>query len=141
MAPPPPPPAPMTSSLCSISFDKMVKVKKPARVDNEAKACLDDIALNMQRNSTAKLALVGNTEPGKRTEKLPAERAVNAKDYLVTEKGVDASRIMLYTGSAGSNTVTSTLIPAGASAPSMGTMVDESAVKPMKKAPVKKHKK
>ena len=29
-------------------------------MDNEAKACLDDVALDLQRSSDAKLALVGN---------------------------------------------------------------------------------
>jgi hypothetical protein len=29
-------------------------------VDNEAKACLDEIALSAQQNSEAKLAIVGN---------------------------------------------------------------------------------
>ena len=140
VAPPPPPPVASSKSLCSITFDK--DKKRPARVDNEAKACLDDIALNMQRDSTAKLDLVGNSATGKHTEKLAAERAVNTKAYLVTEKGVDASRIQLYTGTTGDNSVTSTLVPAGASAPSLGTSVDESAVKAQPRtAPAKKHHK
>jgi len=42
------------------------------------------------------------------------ERAVNTKQYLVNEKGIDPSRIMLYIGTDDSKTVTSTLIPAGA---------------------------
>jgi len=140
IAPPPPPPVATSKSLCSITFDK--DKKRPARVDNEAKACLDDIALNLQRDSSAKLDLVGNTAPGKRTEKLAAERAVNTKAYLVTEKGVDASRIQLFTGSTGDNSVTSTLVPAGATAPSLGTSVDESAVKVQSRtAPAHKHHK
>ena len=139
MAPPAPPAAPTTSSLCSITFDR--DKKRPARVDNEAKACLDDIALNLQRSSDAKLALVGNTVPGKRTNKLAAERAVNTKAYLVTDKGIDASRIMVYTGTTEANTVTTTLVPAGATAPSMGTMVDETAVKAVPRTPVRRHKK
>src|SRR6202044_1841740 len=43
---PPPPPAPTTSALCSVSFER--DTKRPARVDNEAKACLDDVALKLQ---------------------------------------------------------------------------------------------
>ena len=31
-------------TLCSINFDR--DKRRPARVDNEAKACLDDVALN-----------------------------------------------------------------------------------------------
>ena len=30
--------------------------------------------------------------------RVAAERAANTKDYLVTDKGIDASRIVLYTG-------------------------------------------
>ena len=119
---PAPPPAPTTSNLCTVSFDR--DHKRPTRVDNEAKACLDDVALNLQRSSDAKLALVGN---GK-NEKQADERAYNAKQYLVKDKGVDASRVTLYTGTAGDNTVTTTLIPAGATPADMGTAVDESTI-------------
>ena len=129
---PVPPPAPTTSALCSISFDR--DKKRPTRVDNEAKACLDDIALNLQRSTDAKLALVGNEDSAesasKKLDKSGAERAVNAKDYLVTEKGIDGSRITVYTGTAGDKTVTSTLIPSGATLDSNGkTPVDENIFK------------
>ena len=139
---PPPPPAPTTSALCSINFDR--DKKRPARVDNEAKACLDDIALNLQRTSDAKLAVVGDKDSAeKKGDQLAAERAVNAKAYLVTEKGIDAGRISVYTGSDNGKTVTTTLIPAGATLSTSGlTPVDESAVtaKP-RTAPPAKHKK
>ena len=126
---PTPPPAPTTSALCSINFER--DKKRPARVDNEAKACLDDIALNLQRSSDAKLAIVGNASSKEKTgSKLAAARAVNTKAYLVSEKGVDASRISVYTGSQDAKTAASTLIPTGATLDSTGlTAVDESAVK------------
>jgi outer membrane protein OmpA-like peptidoglycan-associated protein len=126
---PTPPPAPTTSALCSINFER--DKKRPARVDNEAKACLDDIALNLQRSSDAKLAIVGNASSSEKTgSKLAAARAVNTKAYLVSEKGVDASRISVYTGSQDAKTAASTLIPTGATLDSTGlTAVDESAVK------------
>jgi outer membrane protein OmpA-like peptidoglycan-associated protein len=90
-------------------------------VDNEAKACLDEIALNMQRNSDAKLAIVGNAQSGeKRGAKLAAERAANTKAYLVSDKGIDASRIAIYTGTANEATAASTLIPAGATLDTAG---------------------
>jgi hypothetical protein len=151
IAPPPPPipPAPTTSSLCAVSFER--DMKRPTRVDNEAKACLDDVALKLQSSSDAKLALVGNDDPkeqaidakeAKRKHPKPgiaAERAVNTKDYLVTEKGIDASRISVYTGGAGDQTVTTTLIPAGATLDTAGdTVVDESAVQAVPRNPVKK---
>jgi outer membrane protein OmpA-like peptidoglycan-associated protein len=139
---PPPPPAPTTSQLCSINFDR--DKRRPARVDNEAKACLDDIALNLQRTSDAKLAVVGDKDSAeKKGDQLAAERAVNAKAYLVTEKGIDAGRISVYTGSENGKTVTTTLIPAGATLTTTGiTPVDESAVtaKP-RTAPATHHKK
>jgi outer membrane protein OmpA-like peptidoglycan-associated protein len=126
---PPPPPAPTTSALCSVNFER--DARRPARVDNEGKACLDDISLNLQRTSDAKLAVVGNAaSTEKKGSALAAERAVNTKDYLVTEKGIDASRVSVYTGSTDGKTVTTTLIPAGATLDSTGiTPVDEAAVK------------
>jgi hypothetical protein len=148
--PPPPPPAPMASSLCAVSFER--DAARPTRVDNEAKACLDDVALSLQRSSDAKLALVGNEDAKEqkvddRLAKLKhnkkptsaALRAVNTKDYLVTDKGIDPSRIMVYTGTDDGKTVTTTLIPTGASNPvASDTAVDESAVKAVPRTAVKK---
>jgi outer membrane protein OmpA-like peptidoglycan-associated protein len=126
---PPPPPAPTTTSLCSINFDR--DKRRPTRVDNEAKACLDDVALNLQRSSDAKLAVVGNAAGNEKAgAKAAAARAVNTKEYLVTEKGIDSSRISVYTGSQDGKSVSSTLIPTGANFDQTGlTAVDESAVK------------
>jgi len=134
---PPPPPAPTTSSLCSVNFER--DKRRPTRVDNEGKACLDDVALNLQRSSDAKLAVVGNAaSTEKRGSTLAAERAVNTKQYLVKEKGIDASRISVYTGTQDGKTVTTTLIPAGATLDSTGiTAVDESAVN---KKPTRRHR-
>ena len=141
---PPPPPAPVTQSLCTITFDK--DKARPTRVDNEAKACLDDIALTAQRDTTAKLAIVGNSAPGKGkhaaewADKRAAERAVNEKSYLVTEKGLDASNISVYTGTAGTNSDATTLIPAGATLDQTGlTPVDEMKVKAVPRKAVAHH--
>ena len=140
---PPPPPAPSTQALCSINFDR--DKRRPTRVDNEAKACLDDVALTMQRSSDAKLAVVGNNASNEKAgTKAAAGRAVNAKDYLVKEKGIDASRISVYTGSQGSKSVSSTLIPTGANFDQSGlTPVDESATKaaPRTRHAARRHKK
>lgn len=125
---PPPPPAPTVSNLCSVNFER--DKRRPTRVDNEGKACLDDVALKLQQSSDAKLALVGNAaSTEKRGSTLAAQRAENTKDYLVKDKGIDASRISVYTGSQDGKTVTTTLIPAGATMDSTGvTAVDESAL-------------
>ena len=139
--PPPPPPAaalPVTSSLCTTSFER--DKARPVRVDNEAKACLDDVTMSLQQNPNAKLALVG-TEDAKEARRskgrVAAQRAADTKDYLVTDKGIDPSRIMLYTGTGDSQTVTTTLVPLGATLDPTGlTPVDESKVKVEKRKPI-----
>lgn len=153
VAAPPPPPAAKTQTLCSFQFDH--DKRRPTRVDNDAKGCLDDVALNLQRSTDATLVVVGNSAPveapakGKRraamtAEQMAAQRAVNAKDYLVTEKGIDASRISVRTGNSGANEVQDYLVPAGANFDSDvpgTTAVDESTVKPQarKAAPPAAH--
>jgi hypothetical protein len=152
--PPPPPVArPTTSNLCSVSFER--DKKRPTRVDNEGKACLDDLALSLQRSTYATLDIIGNSTtaektPAKHAKKhakmadFAGERAVNTKDYLVKEKGLDASRIKVLTGSDDAKTVTTVLVPAGADTSAItATPVDESAVKVQPRTVVarKHHKK
>src|ERR1700722_977972 len=143
---PPPPPAPKTKTLCSINFDR--DKRRPARVDNEAKACLDDVALNLQQQTDATAVLVGEAAPDeKKAETLAAQRAVNTKDYLVKEKGIDPSRVTTRTGTQGNKEVENYLVPAGASFDSDvtgPTAVDESTVKVQSRtrpAPARRHKK
>jgi outer membrane protein OmpA-like peptidoglycan-associated protein len=142
---PPPPPAPKTKTLCSITFDR--DKRRPARVDNEAKACLDDVALNLQQQTDANAVVVGEAAPDeKKAETLAAQRAVNTKDYLVKEKGIDPSRITTRTGTQGNKEVENYLVPAGASFDNDvtgTTAVDESTVKVQSRTapPARRHKK
>jgi outer membrane protein OmpA-like peptidoglycan-associated protein len=140
---PPPPPAPKTAALCSINFER--DKKRPARVDNEAKACLDDVALSLQKKTDATAVVVGEAAPSeKKAAELAAQRAVNTKDYLVTEKGIAADRIAVKTGTAGDKKVENYLVPAGATFENdvTGTSkVDETTVKVQARNPVKKHAK
>ncbi len=153
-APPPPPPAPKTQALCSISFatDKA----RPTRVDNEAKACLDQVALDLKQQADAKAVVVGESDTKEKAvtareekyaehhkhakvEDSAAQRAVNAKDYLVTEQGIDASRISVATDATDGQTVEDYLVPAGATFTTdvTGTTpVDETAVKPQARKPL-----
>ncbi|MDE3199426.1 MAG: hypothetical protein KGN79_00790 [Acidobacteriota bacterium] len=151
---PPPPPVPHTRTLCSMSFDQ--DARRPTRVDNQAKACLDEVALDLQKESDAKLVIVGSSsaaekEKTARQEKyaarhkrakvmeFAAQRAVNAKDYLVTEKGIDASRISIATSSMDGQSAANYLVPAGAdfSADVQGTSpVEESTMKPETRKPL-----
>ncbi len=112
IVPPPPPPAkPSTSQLCSLSFVR--DVKRPMRVDNEAKGCLDEVALALNRQADAKLVIVGNTSVDEKPT-VAAERALNARQYLSEEKGIDASRIDVRVGETSGKTANITLVPAGA---------------------------
>jgi hypothetical protein len=147
-------PAPHTQALCSISFSK--DTRRPTRVDNEAKACLDQVALDLQNSADAKAVIVGESDAKEKAatekeEKLAtkhkhvkvvdsaAERAVNTKEYLVTEKGIDPSRVSVATGTTDGQTVEDYLVPAGAtfSTDVTGTTpVDETVVKPVVRKPL-----
>jgi len=109
--PPPPPPAAAARSLCSISFER--DRKRPARVDNEAKGCLDDIALELNRETDATLVVVGKHDPQEKPD-AAAERTLNAKQYLTQEKGIDPSRIQLRTGETAGRSADDILVPPGA---------------------------
>jgi len=115
---PPPPPAPAARNLCSISFDR--DRKRPVRVDNEAKGCLDDIALEMNRESGATLVVVGKHDPQEAPE-AAAERSLNVKQYLTDEKGIDPNRIQLRTVESTGRTVDNVLVPSGATWDTGGT--------------------
>ena len=58
---PPPPVVAKTQTLCTIQFGR--DTKRPARVDNEAKACLDQVALSAQQTADATVVVVGETGP------------------------------------------------------------------------------
>jgi len=114
-----PPAPPQASKLNEIAFKR-----NSARVDNTAKAILDDVALRLQRDADAHAVIVGFAETDElKPEKLAAERVANAKEYLVKEKGIDASRIEIRTGSGGGMKVDIWFVPAGASFNEAGTTV------------------
>lgn len=159
--PPYVPPIQHSQALCSISFatDK----KRPSRVNNEAKACLDEVALDLEKQPDAKFVVVGNSNATEKAndarqqkaalrnkhieaEDTAAQRAVNAKQYLVTEKGIDAARISVATSSANGQAAEDYLVPSGASFTAdvpATTLVDEKTVKAQTRKPlaVRAHKK
>jgi outer membrane protein OmpA-like peptidoglycan-associated protein len=148
------PPTPHAQALRTISFSK--DAKNPARVDNEAKASLDEVALELQKSPDAKVVLVGNSDANEKAKEAKeakvaakhkhvkvtdnaAERAVNTKDYLVKEKGIDPSRISVVTGTADEQTVVPYLVPAGATFTNdvTGTTpVDEAVIAPQPRKPL-----
>jgi outer membrane protein OmpA-like peptidoglycan-associated protein len=154
------PPTPHVEKKSTISFDR--DKKRPTRVDNEAKATLDQFALDLKQQADAKAVLVGQSDEKEKAitakqqkiaaknkrakvEDFAAQRAVNSKDYLVTEQGIDASRISVATTTNDGQTVDNYLVPSGASfaADVTGTSaVDETTVKPEARKPLaaKSHK-
>jgi outer membrane protein OmpA-like peptidoglycan-associated protein len=107
----PSPPQASTGGSIEFSRDK----RRPARVDNVAKAILDDCALRLQREAGARGVIVGNADPNEQDAlSMAQQRAANAKDYLVREKGIDPARLEVRTGSGGTQTVDIWFVPAGA---------------------------
>jgi hypothetical protein len=154
------PPVLHAEALPSLAFETGKHGKNSARVNNEVKAILDGVALTLQKQPDAKISIIGEStadekaaaakaakkshKKGAKLEDLAAQRAVNTKDYLVKEKGIDASRISVNTGTKDEQKVEIYLVPAGAnfSADVQGvTPVDESMVKPQvrKPLPTRKH--
>ncbi len=150
-----PPAPPQVSARTPIEFVQRPNQKYiPWRVDNTAKAILDDDASALKSDPNAKLVIVGfaDGEPpvyeGKGKNKtqmdLAAQRAVNAKAYLVQQQGIDASRIDVRKGTGKDHAADIYLVPQGAdvaTAPLLQgtTPVDESVVKPSENAFPKPH--
>jgi hypothetical protein len=154
------PPPPHVQELCSASFAR--DAKRPTRVDNEAKACLDQVALDLKQQPDATVVIVADANAKEKQitakqEKIAArhkhakveyfdqQRAVNMKDYLVMEQGIEANRISVATGTGDDQNAQNYLVPAGANFANdvQGTApVDETAVKPevRKPLPVRHHK-
>jgi hypothetical protein len=104
--------APQALRLCTLSFDR--DPKQPVRVDTQAKACLDEIALNLRRRAEATLLVVGSADAREANAPRRAQqRADNARDYLIQEQGIDASRILTATAGEQSKTVETLLLPPG----------------------------
>jgi len=155
-----PPPPPTCSKANSIQFPDL---KRPWRVDNTAKAILDDVASRLKSDPNAKIVIIGYADgekapmvgSGKNRHpmNLAAQRAVNAKAYLVQQQGIDPSRVEVRQGTGQQKVADIIWVPQGADENACAdlqntTPVDESVVKPSenaypkpKKAPAMKHHK
>lgn len=120
-----PPPAPQASKLNDCEFKPKAK---PARVDNECKAKLDDYALALQRDAEAKGVIVGSYDEQegknpKAARTLAAQRAANTKEYMVKEKGIDPNRLETRVDGASGRMEENWIVPAGATFDQPGTEV------------------
>ena len=145
-----PPAKPEVSARTPIQFIQRPKQKYiPWRVDNEAKAILDDDASALKNDPNARLVIVGyaDGEPqpmvgtGKKRHAmdLAAQRAVNAKAYLVQQQGIDPSRIEVRKGTGKDHVADIFWVPQGADTATSPllqntTPVDESVVTPSENA-------
>ena len=127
-APPPPPPPPAANKINQIEFPN---IQKPWRVDNTAKAILDDIALRLEREPDSKLVILGSQEATERRKNLAAERAVDAKAYLTQEKSIDPNRIETRSGGSAGKVAEFWIVPAGATYQGGEQTVDENRIKPI----------
>jgi outer membrane protein OmpA-like peptidoglycan-associated protein len=95
------PPPPQASKISDCAFGQ----PRSTRVDNVCKRTLDDVALRLQNEPKGSVVIIGYSDPKERKpEKVSGDRAANAVKYL-GEKGIDASRVTIKTGSgqAGAN--------------------------------------
>ena len=95
-APPPPPVQVASESL--ISDCDFTNAKKMARVDNQCKATLDEVALRLQQEPNGRLVIVGYSEETEDVlvNNVEGLRAVNAKSYLTggeAKQQIDSARI------------------------------------------------
>lgn len=139
---------PCPGGSCSASVDvKPYDVKPPpdvitpcgpiffpynsARINNEHKACLDDIAIRLQQDPRSAVVIDGHRDSAERVG-ISLTRANNARDYLVNEKGIDSARLTVRnfgdtcpheSGDANLNRrVEFWLVPDGASASQIDTL-------------------
>jgi hypothetical protein len=84
----PKPPVPNPITPCGPIFFPF----NSARITNEHKACLDEIALRLQQDPRASVIIDGHRDSSERVG-ISLTRANNARDYLVNEKGIDSNRI------------------------------------------------
>jgi hypothetical protein len=134
------PPEVISAGECKFNMSN-----KPGRVDNECKAVLDEVALQVQRQPNGKVVVVGytdETETVKMTQ-LAGQRAVNVKYYLTSGEGgagIDTSRIEARAGTVKTKGAKIYIVPDGATFTEESTVIDETVVKGQPRNPGKKSK-
>jgi outer membrane protein OmpA-like peptidoglycan-associated protein len=99
------------------TLNELIFKQNSPYVDNRAKAALDDDALRLERDPNSTVILEGSTNPSEK-DSLAQARADNAKTYLTSTKGIDATRIQTRAAQQKTGSkVNIVLVPAGATAP------------------------
>ena len=141
-----------TAATADLQQDQSIQfpdLKRPWRVDNTAKAILDDVASRLKSDPNAKIVIIGyadgekapmvGTGKNRHPMNLAAQRAVNAKAYLVQQQGIDPSRVEVRQGTGQQKVADIIWVPQGADENACTdlqntTPVDESVVKPSENA-------
>ncbi len=125
------------SKFGTIEFKR--DVKRPTRVDNEAKGLLDRYGDDLAAKPEVNGVVVGYAKGREHVHSFAAQRAVNAKDYLTKQKGIDPARIQPCTGRGNEQKAELWIVPAGSNFAAKGsTVVDESKIKPVTRVPLKR---
>jgi outer membrane protein OmpA-like peptidoglycan-associated protein len=132
---------PVTVTVTAIQFPDL---KSPWRVDTTAKAILDDLASKLKNDPNAKIVIVGYADgekaPMEETGKnrhpmnLAAQRAVNAKAYLVQQQSIDPNRVEVRTATSQQKAADIVWVPQGADE---NTCTDLQNTTPVDKSTVK----
>jgi hypothetical protein len=141
-----PPSPPTCSKVNSIQFPDP---NRPWRVDNTARAILDDVASKLRNDPNAKIVIVGyadgekapmqGTGKNRHPMNLAAQRVVNAKAYLIQRQSIDPNRVEVRTATNQQKAADIIWVPQGADENTCidlqnTTPVDESTVKPSEDA-------
>jgi hypothetical protein len=123
-----------TSATCSVSIARQPETRKLDEYGNVAfddeKARLDNFAIELQNTPGSQGYIIGYSgRRGRRGEGIA--RAERAKNYLVTSRGLEASRIITVDGGYREElAVELFIVPSGATTPTASPTVDASEVRP-----------
>lgn len=96
-----------------------VRVGGGTRLNNIDKSVLDDMATRLRQDPASRLLVVGYADANeKNADVLSRKRAEAVKEYIVKERGIDASRIVTRgAGAGGGRKAELTFVPDGADMP------------------------
>jgi outer membrane protein OmpA-like peptidoglycan-associated protein len=108
-------PAPVRAAEAQTLCDSAGFPRNLSRLNNVDKACLDDVAARLRQDPRSRVVVIGHADKGERfPEVIGRKRAEEVKQYLVTQRGVDESRISVRSAAANRPADTGTSVQARA---------------------------
>jgi len=94
-------PAPARAAEAQKLCDSAGFPRNLSRLNNVDKACLDDVAARLRQDPRSRVVVIGHADKAERfPEVIGRKRAEEVKQYLVTQRGVDESRISVRSAAA-----------------------------------------